>query len=160
MNTIKVIREGDNIRLLIDDAVIEQIFDPIEFVLALIVDRPVIHEFFTCSCGVSGCAGWFEGFRVGVNTSAEEWQVWWECLDEGKLDVVKEFYIFDYSQYWDTQQECKILLYELAAERAARPRTPQYDHEDNYDYEILTYASPEAVTAEIASRSEWILKHR
>lgn len=56
-------------------------------------------EPFTCSCGISGCAGIFDGIYTRYRKYSVEWRIPKDCGYEGILD--KTFYSFDRRQYQD-----------------------------------------------------------
>jgi hypothetical protein len=152
VNTIRVRQDHDDLQLEIDGEVIEDLFDPIEFVLPLRIGKSSTLFFFTCTCRIPGCAGWHEGFNVRVDDGIK-----WECFDEDKFDVVDQHYHFDVKEYLDAQQACKDILYDIAMKRECSP--PTVEDDDGYDYRVLNFNNAQELTDEINHRIEWMRKY-
>jgi len=80
------------------------------------IDRKFI---FTCTCGVAGCAGWFDGIKVKVRRNTVEWTV----LDpsESRGMTIGRFHSFNRAQYESVQRQVLEFCKEIAEYRATNP---------------------------------------
>ena len=99
-------------------------------------------EILTCSCGVAGCAGIFDGTEV----KRRRYTVEWRDIDCG---LPKRFYSFDKVAYDAAVAKVMQLMFEIAAKREARG----YD-EDTYDG-ILGFHSVADLEQRIAWAERW-----
>lgn len=67
-------------------------------------------DLFTCGCGISGCAGIFEGVRVTHTEAVIEWQCPDPLADDQDSDeeypVAWRYFSFDPDQYAEAVEEC------------------------------------------------------
>jgi hypothetical protein len=138
----------------IDGSQISQLFDPVEFVLPLRIGKTSTLFFFTCTCGIPGCAGWHEGFNVRVDDGVK-----WECIDDEKLGYVNKTYHFDIKEYLAAQQGCKDMLYDIAMERERNPLPMVGIDDDAYEYRVLSFNNANELTQDINHRIEWMRKY-
>lgn len=75
----------------------DETFDPLSFCL----DNGLKETFiFTCSCGVPGCVGWWNGIKIKMRKNTVEWRIPKENV-KGKLS--KSFYSFKTEEYIELQ---------------------------------------------------------
>lgn len=145
MNKISVLCVDDVIYLHIDGKLIDYLFDPFEFVLPVPKGEFNLY-FFTCSCGVSGCAGWHEGFLA----KHDHRTITWTRLDFDKSGI-PETCVFDITEYLITQIEVLTLLMEIANRRGRKARPS----EEDIEYGIYDFYNSSELDAILARNAEW-----
>lgn len=143
---------NEYIALLINGKRIEGIFDVLEFAVPRIKNANWF--IMTCSCGIAGCAGYFEGINVKRRASAVEWR----DMEHKKNTFSKPFHAFNRAEYEAAQEKGLDLLYALVREREAQPPVDDVDYklQDN----IIRWDSVEALDKSVARYSDFIEKHR
>lgn len=68
---------------------------------------------FTCSCGVSGCAGIWDGIHMKVRGHTVEWRI---KKNAGYNFLPKLFFSFDKSEYFSMLDRLKLSLAEFSKE--------------------------------------------
>jgi hypothetical protein len=85
--------------------------DCIDFVLSYLMKKSQF-ELFTCSCGIAGCAGWFEGVKVKNRKNTVEWRLL-DRKEKLQLEDVKRFYSFSRANYKEVCFKCVELLVKM-----------------------------------------------
>lgn len=112
------------IQLILNDTPVNGIFDPFAFI-GTQYKKFITTELMTCSCGVAGCAGIFEGTKSKIRKYSVEWR----DIDSG---LPKRFHSFDKKEYMNTIQKCIDIMYDLAKKRESG-ETPVDAEIDRYD---------------------------
>jgi hypothetical protein len=77
----------------INDEVINKTVDVYAFLMS---GKNGSHEIFTCTCGIAGCAGIWDGVHVKHRGYTTEWRM---KREDGYDFTEKKFYHFDSNQY-------------------------------------------------------------
>lgn len=125
LDSINVILQVEDnrhsIHLILNDQPVQGTFDPYEFAFSGNT-RHALVELLTCSCGVAGCAGIFEGTRIKTRRRTVEWR----DIDSG---LPKKFYAFDIASYKAAQQKVLFLMRQMAEMR----EVANLDEDSAYD---------------------------
>lgn len=105
---------------------------------------------FTCSCGVAGCAGWFEGYKVKLRKNTVEWKA--IDADEAIGRGAKRFYSFDRGQYEDVARRTVDLIHEMVKEREDN----QYPEMD-YDYDLVRPTTLKDLDSVLEAQRKWVM---
>lgn len=106
------------------------LIDDLDFVLTYCMKKSQL-ELFTCSCGVAGCAGWFEGVEVKNRRNTVEWRLL-DRKEKLQRENVKRFYSFSRENYKVVCFKCIELLVEIEKNRKT---VPDYIDDDEYAYQ-------------------------
>lgn len=136
----------DYISLVLNGEVVKGTFDSMTFVCASDMKQGML-ELMTCSCGVSGCAGIFDGTQVKRRRYTTEWR----DVDCG---FPKKFYSFLNTQYNEVVSKTLQYLYDIALLREGRVLA----QDDDY-YGVLSFRDTEELDIDIAYRKNWLNNH-
>lgn len=138
-------------------------FDPVEFVAATVgISRCINTFFFTCSCGVAGCAGIFHGIHVKYRRHTVEWR------DKDKPRNLKQrYYVFDKNEYRAAIAKCTTLMFEIAKEQdaihkeliASNDDIEEYYHRYDGSVGNVPGTSESMILSSIQYRQNWLRNH-
>lgn len=116
------------IACIIDDVEIPKAFDGGSFLLSA---KSGVYEIFTCSCGIAGCAGIWDGISVKVRRHTVEWRI-----PEGSnyAGLSKKFYSFDRKLYEKERNNLYNKLLEYSKDKTIHD---QFSHGCD-DYNLLS----------------------
>ena len=116
---------NNHISLVLNGERVPGTFDVFELIASQYAKKTLC-EIMTCSCGVAGCAGIFDGTTVKLRRNTVEWR----DIDCG---LPKKFYSFTRSNYFETIEAVVIELYDIAKLReiSFKP-VPEDDILDDY----------------------------
>lgn len=98
------------INLRIDGELIAYPLNTFEFATKLRrIDRLFV---FTCSCGVVGCAGWFEGIKVKYRRNTVEWKLI-DPEEGNRATKIHPNYSFNRKQYEEAQAQVFRLISQI-----------------------------------------------
>jgi hypothetical protein len=130
------------VSLVLNGEVIEAAFDSILFVASAELSGLTL-ELLTCGCGVSGCAGIFEGTKV----KRRRYTVEWRDIDCG---FPKKFYSFSAVDYDATVAKTTRLLRHIAECRDEMP------YEDRYG--VLGFDGTEQLENSFRGTKNWLIR--
>lgn len=81
------------------------------YLISLLEDKNGEYEIFTCSCGIAGCAGIWEGIKVKFRKHTVEWRI---PRNAGYDFLDKTFYSFSRKEWGDMCAYIRYAVKELA----------------------------------------------
>lgn len=134
----------DGVILILNGEDVSGCFDAMSLVLSSHVKRSV-WEILTCSCGIGGCAGIFDGTSIKTRRYTVEWR----DIDSG---LPKRFYSFDKKEYNEAVQKTMGIMRVIAKKRESLP--PETDDDYRYDG-VLNFWSVKDLDDRIQHAIEW-----
>lgn len=143
---------NEYIAVLINGERISGSFDVFEFAVPRIKNANWFLK--TCSCGIAGCGGYFEGVNVKRRTMTVEWR----DKEPSKDTFPRRFYAFNRSEYEAVQEKALDMMYAVVRERVGREPSDEvdYDLRDN----LIPWDSVEALDRSVQRYRDYIEKHR
>lgn len=95
-------------------------------------------EIFTCSCGIAGCAGIYDGIKVKVRKHTVEWRL--DLKHNSGYNGLKRFYSFDRKAYEQAIEDVMAKLVEYAKDPNIFDQFTHFhgDH-DKLSYRMKSY---------------------
>lgn len=132
------------ISLILNDSPVKGTFDAYDLIGTMYAKRMLI-ELLTCTCGVPGCAGIFEGTKI----KHRKYSVEWRDIDSG---LPQKFYSFDVENYRATVNKARDIMYSIARERENGDAVS--DDIDRYD-RFYRFNSVKELEDSLEYQKEW-----